>query len=89
MAVFFEVRFGGRGIPGNVLLSEIYAMACSETERTPFAPFLKRKLPPTATLGGVNFRTGRLGGVNFRTGRAVVPCGVWVLGEGAYLDVLS
>ena len=29
-AVFFGVRFGGRGIPGNVLLSEIYILACSE-----------------------------------------------------------
>ena len=51
--------------------------------------FVREKCTTTATLGGVNFRTGRLGGVNFRTGRAVVPCGVWVLGEGAYLDVLS
>ena len=42
-----EVRFGGRGIAGDILLSEIYAMACSETERTPFAPFLKRKLLST------------------------------------------
>ena len=32
--MFFEVRFGGRGIPGNVLLSEIYVLACLE----PFAP---------------------------------------------------
>ena len=30
VAVFFGVRLGGRGIPGNVLLSEIYALALSE-----------------------------------------------------------
>ena len=29
-AVFFGVRLGGRGIPGNVLLIEIYVLACSE-----------------------------------------------------------
>ena len=29
-AVFVEVRFGRRGIPGNVLLSEIYILALSE-----------------------------------------------------------
>ena len=30
VAVFVEVRFGRRGIPGNVLLSEIYVLALSE-----------------------------------------------------------
>ena len=30
VAVFVEVRFGRRGIPGNVLLSEIYILALSE-----------------------------------------------------------
>ena len=30
VAVFFGVRLGGRGIPGNVLLSEIYILALSE-----------------------------------------------------------
>ena len=30
VAVFFGVRFGERGIPGNVLISEIYILACSE-----------------------------------------------------------
>ena len=29
-AVFFEVRFWGRGVAGNVLLSEIYVLACSK-----------------------------------------------------------
>ena len=40
VAVFFEVRFGGRGIAGNVLLGEIYAMACSEP---PVRQFSKKK----------------------------------------------
>ena len=30
VGVFVGVRFGGRGIPGNVLLSQIYVLACSE-----------------------------------------------------------
>ena len=30
VGVFAGVRFGGRGIPGNVLLSKIYVLACSE-----------------------------------------------------------
>ena len=30
VGVFVGVRFGGRGIPGNVLLSQIYVSACSE-----------------------------------------------------------
>ena len=37
VAVFFEVRFGGRGIPGNVLLSEIYVVACSESPLQQFS----------------------------------------------------
>ena len=30
VGVFVGVRLGGRGIPGNVLLSQIYVLECSE-----------------------------------------------------------
>ena len=35
VAVFFGVRLGGRGIPGNVLLSEIYILALSKPPKAP------------------------------------------------------
>ena len=35
VAVFVEVRFGRRGIPGNVLLSEIYILAWSKPPKHP------------------------------------------------------
>ena len=34
-AVFFGVRLGLRGIPGNVLFGEIYILACSEPSLQP------------------------------------------------------
>ena len=36
-AVFFGVRFGGKGIPENVLISEIYVSACSEAPLQQFS----------------------------------------------------
>ena len=36
-AVFFGARFGARGTPGNVLLSEIYILACSESRSQQFS----------------------------------------------------
>ena len=52
-AVFVEVRFGRRGIPGNVLLSEIYVLACSE-------PPLQRVSPEKSAQGYPEIGTSSL-----------------------------